>query len=52
MPRPNGVQPEETIYTNAEIKRHNPLLLCEYYEKICKVVKRSTGAEANNAGNG
>ncbi|CDW74805.1 UNKNOWN [Stylonychia lemnae] len=42
--RPNGVQPEETIYTNSEIKKQNPLLLCEFYEKVCKVKKRTESA--------
>ena len=38
--RPNGVQPEETVCSNTEIKKWNPLLLCEFYEKICKVKKQ------------
>lgn len=38
--RPNGVQPEEASFSNIEIKKYNPLLLCEFYEHICKVKKR------------
>jgi hypothetical protein len=38
--RPNGVIPEESAYTNSDVKKWNPLLLCEFYEKICKVKKR------------
>jgi hypothetical protein len=32
--------PDETIYTNTELKKYNPLLLCEYYEKVLKVKKK------------
>ena len=31
--------PDETIYTNTELKRHCPVLLCEFYERIMKVQK-------------
>lgn len=33
--------PQETEYTNCELKRHSPLLLCEYYEKLLKVNLKS-----------
>ena len=42
--------PEETIYSNSELKKYNPLLLCEFYERICKVKKK--GEESNNDGEG
>jgi hypothetical protein len=32
-----GFTPQETVYTNSELKKYNPLLLCEYYEKLLKV---------------
>ena len=35
--RPDGCQPEDTVFTNTEIKRHNPLILCEFYERMLKV---------------
>ena len=35
--RTNGVQPGDTVFTNSELKRHNPLLLCEFYERMLKV---------------
>jgi hypothetical protein len=39
--RPDGTVPEETIFTNTEVKRFNPMILCEFYERICKVVKKN-----------
>jgi hypothetical protein len=45
--RPTGdTKPEDTIYTNTEIKKLCPLLLCEFYEKILKV--RKVHEESNN----
>ena len=41
--------PEETVFTNSELKRHNPLLLCEFYEKMLKVNIRKEGG-GNDAG--
>lgn len=38
--RPNGVQPEESTHSNADVKKFNPLILCDFYEKICKVKKK------------
>jgi len=35
--RPNGVTPEESVFSNTDLKKFNPLILCEFYEKICKV---------------
>ena len=44
--RPNGIQPDDTTYSNADVKKYNPLILCEFYEKICKVKKRQPAVEA------
>lgn len=44
--RPNGVQPDETVIANTEVKKYHPLLLCEFYEKICKVKKKPDPKEA------
>ena len=38
--RPNGVQPDETVIASSEVKKYHPLMLCEFYEKICKVKKK------------
>ena len=35
--REDGFTPLNTMFTNSELKRHNPLLLCEFYEKMLKV---------------
>jgi hypothetical protein len=37
--RPNGIKPEDSVISNSDVKKWNPLLLCEFYEKICKVKK-------------
>jgi hypothetical protein len=39
-PRPNGVIPEESQFSNADIKKYNPLILCEWYERICKIKRK------------
>lgn len=44
--RPNGVQPDETVIPSADVKKFHPLLLCEFYEKICKVKRKPDGKEA------
>jgi len=44
-----GIQattPAETIFSNTELKRYCPLLLCEYYEKLLKV--NIKGQQAHN----
>ena len=47
LKRPNGVQPANTVFTNSELKRHNPLLLCEFYERMLKVnIKQDTETHA------
>lgn len=33
----NEKPPDDTIYTNTELKRLCPVLLCDFYEKILKV---------------
>ena len=35
--RPDGTTPESTVFTNSELKRYSPLLLCEFYERMLKV---------------
>ena len=35
--RSDGVQAEDTVFTNSELKRHSPLLLCEFYERMLRV---------------
>jgi hypothetical protein len=39
--RQDGTIPTETVYSNAEIKRENPLLLCEFYERTLKVTRKT-----------
>ena len=36
-PRPDGFIPQNTVFSNSELKRHSPLILCEFYEKMLKV---------------
>ncbi|TNV81129.1 hypothetical protein FGO68_gene2564 [Halteria grandinella] len=48
--RPDGTQPMESIFMNTEVKRFNPLILCEFYERICKIVKNSSGDEEKGEG--
>lgn len=44
-----GIQPQETVFTNSELKRHNPLLLCEFYESMLRVnIKQTTPQGAAN----
>ena len=35
----NSRVPEDTIYTNTELKKFCPVILCEFYESILKVSK-------------
>jgi hypothetical protein len=42
------VIPEDTIYTNTELKKLSPVLLCEFYERILKVKKVETQEPETN----
>lgn len=42
LKRKDGATPEPTIYTNSELKRHSPLLLCEFYERMLRVNLKSS----------
>jgi hypothetical protein len=35
--RADGTQPEETMYTNTEVKKQCPEILCEFYERIANI---------------